>query len=99
MIETYILESQHHQAQVVSEHPGLANPDISKIIGEQWRQQPDNVKAGWKKLAEEEKVRHQQQYPDYRKGVSLPLHAGAQGSQTAKRIHTIQTTSPGSGRL
>ncbi|CRK15077.1 hypothetical protein BN1708_017347, partial [Verticillium longisporum] len=33
---------------------------------EQWRQQPDNVKAGWKKLAEEEKVRHQQQYPDYR---------------------------------
>ncbi|PNH40713.1 hypothetical protein VD0004_g6323 [Verticillium dahliae] len=62
----FILYRQHHQAQVVSEHPGLANPDISKIIGEQWRQQPDNVKAGWKKLAEEEKVRHQQQYPDYR---------------------------------
>ncbi|KAM0277016.1 hypothetical protein ACHAQH_006141 [Verticillium albo-atrum] len=62
----FILYRQHHQAQVVSEHPGLANPDISKIIGEQWRQQPDNVKEGWKKLAEQEKVRHQQQYPDYR---------------------------------
>ncbi|CRK45001.1 hypothetical protein BN1723_016452, partial [Verticillium longisporum] len=39
----FILYRQHHQAQVVSEHPGLANPDISKIIGEQWRQQPDNA--------------------------------------------------------
>ncbi|KAM0330493.1 hypothetical protein ACHAQA_003437 [Verticillium albo-atrum] len=53
-------------AQVVSQHPGLANPEISKIIGEQWRQQPDNIKDGWKKLAEEEKVNHQRQYPDYR---------------------------------
>lgn len=62
----FILYRQHHQAQVVAENPGLANPEISKIIGEQWREQPEEVKNGWKRLAEEEKQRHQRQYPDYR---------------------------------
>ena len=50
----------------MAQHPGLANPDISKIICEQWRDQPDEVKNSWKLLAEDEKARHQRQYPDYR---------------------------------
>ncbi|KAJ9133585.1 HMG box protein [Pleurostoma richardsiae] len=62
----FILYRQHHQAGVVAQHPGLANPEISKIIGEQWRDQPEEVKSSWKRLAEEEKARHQRQYPDYR---------------------------------
>ncbi|EME48770.1 hypothetical protein DOTSEDRAFT_67720 [Dothistroma septosporum NZE10] len=62
----FILYRQHHQANVISQHPGLANPEISKIIGEQWQNQPPEVKNKWKALAEEEKIRHQQQYPTYR---------------------------------
>ncbi|KAH6721974.1 hypothetical protein BKA61DRAFT_666721 [Leptodontidium sp. MPI-SDFR-AT-0119] len=62
----FILYRQHYQAQVVSQHPGLANPEISKIIGEQWREQAPEVKSDWKRLAEEEKQRHQRQYPGYR---------------------------------
>ncbi|KAI9874800.1 MAG: hypothetical protein M1830_009258 [Pleopsidium flavum] len=62
----FILYRQHYQSAVAAQHPGLANPDISKIIGEQWRQQPAEIKNEWKILAEEEKIRHQQQYPDYR---------------------------------
>ncbi|EMC95394.1 hypothetical protein BAUCODRAFT_72427 [Baudoinia panamericana UAMH 10762] len=62
----FILYRQHHQAQVASQHPGLANPEISKIIGEQWQSQLPEVKNRWKGLAEEEKLRHQQQYPTYR---------------------------------
>ncbi|KAF2717786.1 hypothetical protein K431DRAFT_349253 [Polychaeton citri CBS 116435] len=62
----FILYRQHHQASVVAKNPGLANPEISKIIGEQWRNQPAEVKNEWKALAEEEKLRHQQQYPTYR---------------------------------
>ena len=50
----------------MARNPGLPNPDISKIIGEKWRLEPDEVKNSWKKLAEEEKARHQRQYPDYR---------------------------------
>lgn len=62
----FILYRQHHQAQVVAQHPGVANPEISKIIGEQWQNQLPEVKNKWKALAEEEKLRHQQQYPTYR---------------------------------
>ena len=51
---------------MVQQNPGLANPEISKIIGEQWRDEPEERKNQWKLLAEEEKQRHQRQYPDYR---------------------------------
>ncbi|KAH6955268.1 hypothetical protein DER45DRAFT_338033 [Fusarium avenaceum] len=62
----FILYRQHHQAQVVSRNPNLSNPDISKIIGEQWKDEPQEIKDNWKSLADEEKQRHQRQYPDYR---------------------------------
>ncbi|PKS12205.1 hypothetical protein jhhlp_001504 [Lomentospora prolificans] len=62
----FILYRQHHQAAVTAQHPGLPNPDVSKIIGEQWRNEEGQIKDYWKNLAEEEKKRHQRQYPDYR---------------------------------
>ncbi|KAJ5224075.1 hypothetical protein N7468_008617 [Penicillium chermesinum] len=62
----FILYRQHYQAQVVAHNPGMANPDISKIIGGQWRSLSDEEKAKWRELAEEEKIRHNQQYPGYR---------------------------------
>ncbi|OKL59772.1 hypothetical protein UA08_04759 [Talaromyces atroroseus] len=62
----FILYRQHYQAAVVAQNPGLANPEISKIIGEQWRALPAETKEEWKALAAAEKARHQQQYPDYR---------------------------------
>ncbi|KAH8811651.1 hypothetical protein F5884DRAFT_670021 [Xylogone sp. PMI_703] len=48
----FILYRQHYQAQVVAQNPGLANPEISKIIGEQWRAQPREVRETWGRLAE-----------------------------------------------
>ncbi|KAH7061550.1 hypothetical protein B0J12DRAFT_736665 [Macrophomina phaseolina] len=76
----FILYRQHHQAAIVAQHPGLANPDISKIIGEQWKAQPESVRSEWKALAEEEKIRHQQQYPEYR---YQPRRGGRRGSLSA----------------
>ncbi|CCC13644.1 hypothetical protein SMACR_07212 [Sordaria macrospora] len=62
----FILYRQHHQARVVSENPGLTNPEISKIIGEKWRAESDLHKEEWKQLAEEEKLHHQRKYPEYK---------------------------------
>ncbi|KAI9804757.1 MAG: hypothetical protein M1825_001125 [Sarcosagium campestre] len=42
---------QNLQASVVRQNPGLANPEISKIIGHQWRQEPQEIKDYWDKLA------------------------------------------------
>lgn len=36
----------------MAQNPGLANPEISKIIGEQWRALPEEAKKEWKALAE-----------------------------------------------
>ena len=91
-ISAFILYRQHHQAKVVSQNPGLANPEISKIIGEQWRNQPVEVKNEWKALAEEEKLRHQQQYPTYRyqpkrNGRCNSLSSDTPGSATGEKPH------------
>lgn len=51
---------------MVAHHPGLPNPEISKIIGDQWKNEQSDVKAQWNRLAEEEKIRHKRQFPDYR---------------------------------
>ena len=48
----FILYRQHYQAAVVAQNPGLANPEISKVIGEQWRDSPAEVKKHWKDLAD-----------------------------------------------
>ena len=48
MTLAFILYRQHHQRQ----HPGVGNPDISKILGEQWRNLSDENKKKWQALAE-----------------------------------------------
>ncbi|KAI9789327.1 MAG: hypothetical protein M1816_006216 [Peltula sp. TS41687] len=65
-LAAFMLYRQHFQASVVAQNPGLANPEISKIIGRQWKTEPQEVRDSWDALAEEEKARHQQQYPNYK---------------------------------
>jgi HMG box factor, other len=48
----FILYRQHHQAAVVAKNPGLPNPEISKILGEQWRNLSAQTKKRWQALAE-----------------------------------------------
>ena len=48
----FILYRQHHQASVVAQNPGVANPEISKVIGDHWRASTAEVKEHWKLLAE-----------------------------------------------
>ncbi|KAF2214662.1 hypothetical protein CERZMDRAFT_36637 [Cercospora zeae-maydis SCOH1-5] len=79
----FILYRQNQQAQVVAQNPGLANPEISKIIGEQWQNQPPEIKNRWKALAEEEKLRHQQQYPSYRYQPKRSNRRGSLSSEPA----------------
>ncbi|EAS36130.3 HMG box transcriptional regulator [Coccidioides immitis RS] len=88
----FILFRQHFQSAVVAQNPGLANPDISKIIGEKWRTLPNESKQEWKNLAEEEKARHQQQYPDYR---YQPRRYGRKGSSAGNTSSGISNNPTG----
>lgn len=48
----FILYRQHNQAAVVAKNPGLANPEISKVIGDLWRGATQETRNHWKLLAE-----------------------------------------------
>ncbi|KAK3392351.1 hypothetical protein B0T20DRAFT_487970 [Sordaria brevicollis] len=91
----FILYRQHHQARVVAENPGLANPEISKIIGEKWRAESDQHKEEWKQLAEEEKLHHQRKYPEYK----YQPRRGNKNSAVPGGIGSARTspTTPGAG--
>ncbi len=52
VVPAFILYRQHYQASVVASNPGLANPQISKVIGDHWRNASDDVKNHWRLLAE-----------------------------------------------
>ncbi|KJY00142.1 hypothetical protein TI39_contig341g00003 [Zymoseptoria brevis] len=62
----YILYFQHRQAEFSAERSGLRQQEIAKVIGEQWRTLEVETKKKWYALADEEKKRHQAQYPYYR---------------------------------
>lgn len=51
-LTAFILFRQHNQAAVVAQHPGKPNPEISKIIGEMWRESPQETKNIWQKHAD-----------------------------------------------
>jgi hypothetical protein len=48
----FILYRQRHQTEILAQHPGLPNPEVSKIAGELWKAEPESVKNEWKHLAE-----------------------------------------------
>jgi hypothetical protein len=48
----FILYRQHHQQAIIAQNPGLSNPDISKIIGEQWKAEGEESKKVWQDLAQ-----------------------------------------------
>jgi hypothetical protein len=54
----FILYRQHHQQTIIARNPGLNNPDISKIIGEQWKAENEESKKVWQDLAQVSSVLH-----------------------------------------
>lgn len=47
-----MLFRQHRQSSIMAQNPGLPIPDVSKIIGEQWRGLSSEAKEEWNLLAE-----------------------------------------------
>ncbi len=52
VIPAFILFRQHQQASIMAQNPGIPNPEVSKIIGEQWRRLSVEAKEEWNLLAE-----------------------------------------------
>ncbi|KAG5462574.1 MAG: hypothetical protein BJ554DRAFT_4592, partial [Olpidium bornovanus] len=54
------------QALYTARYPGANNREISKMIAEQWKLQPSDVKTHYGQLAELAKRKHAEMYPDYK---------------------------------
>ena len=52
IVLAFILFRQHNHASVVQANPGKPNPEISKIIGEMWRESSKETKAIWQRHAD-----------------------------------------------
>ena len=46
--------------------PRRAQAEVSKIISDMWRQEPDHVKAKYERMAEQAKAEHRMMYPNYK---------------------------------
>ncbi|KAI9003643.1 high mobility group box domain-containing protein, partial [Gaertneriomyces semiglobifer] len=63
---SWILYRQEKHPIVLSQHAGITNNEISKIVAEMWKNEPEEVKAVYKNRAEEERKRHRLMFPDYK---------------------------------
>ncbi|KND02907.1 uncharacterized protein SPPG_01987 [Spizellomyces punctatus DAOM BR117] len=86
---TYRMEKQH---EVLAKHAGANNKDISVIIGEMWRNEPEAVKEYYRKKAEMGRKEHMLRYPDYK---YTPLKKRKESSTKKARlsISSISSTS------
>lgn len=84
----FILYRQHNHPKVKAEHPDYHNNDICEyllsiesareltilaiILGSQWKNESEEVKAHYKALAEELKKKHAEDHPDYQYAPRKP---------------------------
>nr|DAB41616.1 TPA_exp: mating-type protein MAT1-2-1 [Thielaviopsis punctulata] len=61
----YILYRKERHHEVKKSYPGIDNNEISCILGKKWREEPENVRMHYKKLAEDYKTQFMKAFPDY----------------------------------
>jgi len=55
-LSAYMLYNNHRRPILRAEHPDLALPDLSKLIGDEWKKLSENQRAIWKEKAKEAKL-------------------------------------------
>ncbi|KAL1917353.1 uncharacterized protein VTP21DRAFT_5009 [Calcarisporiella thermophila] len=54
---------KHHE--ILAKYPGMNNKEISRLVGEMWRVEPEEVKTEYRRRAEESKRLHKLNFPEY----------------------------------
>lgn len=66
-LNSFILYRKDNHLKVLEKSgEKISNNEVSKILSQRWRDEPDHVKAKYKELAERAKEEHRKLYPDYR---------------------------------
>ncbi|CAG8670990.1 34064_t:CDS:1 [Gigaspora margarita] len=62
---SFILYRKYQQSEIKKRYKNLTNANISKVVSKMWQNESEKVKFQFEKLADQMKVEHQKNYPDY----------------------------------
>ncbi|PGG95037.1 hypothetical protein AJ79_10305 [Helicocarpus griseus UAMH5409] len=68
----FILYRQHHHPLVKASHPEYHNNEISVLLGNKWKAESAETKAHFKALADEMKIQHAKDHPNYQYAPRRP---------------------------
>ncbi|RDA89029.1 hypothetical protein CP532_0653, partial [Ophiocordyceps camponoti-leonardi (nom. inval.)] len=63
---SWILYRQHQSGVMKKRYPGITASEISTATSKMWRLESKDVRAYWKKQAQEEDRLHKEKYPNYK---------------------------------
>ncbi|GMT26338.1 hypothetical protein PFISCL1PPCAC_17635, partial [Pristionchus fissidentatus] len=65
-MNAFMVWSQLERRKICEHQPDMHNAEISKRLGQRWRELPEDEKAPFVAEAERLRVMHMQEYPDYK---------------------------------
>ncbi|KAF8365854.1 sem-2 [Pristionchus pacificus] len=65
-MNAFMVWSQLERRKICEHQPDMHNAEISKRLGQRWRELPEDEKAPFVQEAERLRVMHMQEYPDYK---------------------------------
>ncbi|KAJ2822552.1 slightly ste11-like protein, partial [Coemansia sp. 'formosensis'] len=94
----FILYRKAKQAEVIRDHPGVSNKDVSCIIGQMWKSEEPHVQDKFREQAEIEKKKHKDQYPNYKYQPRKPKNKRMLDGQGGGSTPTGNTMVQGAGQ-
>ncbi|KKZ64523.1 hypothetical protein EMCG_01402 [[Emmonsia] crescens] len=85
----FILYRQHHHPLVKASHPDFHNNEISVLLGKRWKAEPAETKAHFKSLADEIKVQHAKDHPDYQYAPRKPSEKKRRSTSRRDTHHSV----------
>ncbi|KAJ1548994.1 hypothetical protein HK096_000775, partial [Nowakowskiella sp. JEL0078] len=96
----FILYRIERKYKAREEYPNMDSREMSRIIGEQWKNEPEEVKDEFRRKASLLKRQHKQLHPDYRykpsKNATLRGNLKMMNSKSNKRSQCPQTSTTNS---
>ncbi|CAG8511420.1 1783_t:CDS:1, partial [Gigaspora margarita] len=61
----FILYRNNKQSDVIAQNKNITNAEVSKVISKMWKNENEEIKLQWQKLADIEKLKHMKAHPNY----------------------------------
>ncbi|CAG8536571.1 2193_t:CDS:1 [Acaulospora colombiana] len=81
----FILYRKAMQSEITAKKGNISNTNISRILSRQWRDEKEEVKLYWRKLADKKKVEHMEAHPGY---IYRPKKSGTNSKKRCRKTTT-----------